>query len=118
MRFAGRRVTEAREAAGLSKTDLAFRVRRLNHELRPDASAISKIERDLHDPSANLVAAIAQATGQDIDFFYEAEGEDGEAEADMEAALARKLRASANRKMGEAAAELVEAAELDRRVTR
>jgi len=108
MKFSGARVTEARVGAGLSKSDLAFAVRRLNPDLRPDASAISKIERGDHEPKANLLAAIATATGRDIDFFYEAEGDDAEAEELVAALRARATKAAAHRRIGEAVEELVE----------
>lgn len=93
----------------MSQGDLAIAVRAANPGLRPDGSAVSKIERGLSTPSANFVAALATATGHEIEFFYEAEGEDGEAVDELEAALIRRVAAAAQQRLGEAVSDLVHA---------
>lgn len=88
MKFSRHRFVKARLEAGLSQGDLAFRARQHNPDLKPDAAAISNYETGKHTPSANMLAAVAQATGRDIEFFYESGGED---DLEEEAALPTHL---------------------------
>lgn len=84
MKLAGK-IKEARLGAKMSQDDLAFAVRRVTAgKLTPAATEISRYERDRHVPRAELVAAIAKATGRDLEFFL---NESEEADPDEEAAL-------------------------------
>lgn len=81
----GLKIRTARLAKGMSQDDLAFAARRVtNGALTPAASDISRYERGKHMPRAEMVAAIAKATGHDLEFFL---AESEESEPDEEAAL-------------------------------
>jgi len=76
VRFSGHRLTQARLAADMSQTDLAVAVRKASPRLKANPSDISRYESGKTTPGANVLAAIAKATGQEIDFFYEQGGDD------------------------------------------
>lgn len=83
--FSRKQLTQARLAASMTQDDLAFALRRVTRgDLKTNAQAISKWERGKHTPTSEAVAAIAAATGQEIGFFYEdnGNGEDDEEEAE------------------------------------
>lgn len=61
----------------MSRADLAHAIRK-STELKASERGVRGWERDEYAPSAAAVAAIAQATGRDIEFFY-ANGDEQEA---------------------------------------
>lgn len=89
MRFRPDRVTQARLAADMSRADLAFAVRALTGgDVKASERSVRGWEKGEYQASGTAVAAIAKATGHDIEFFYESGGEDDEEE---EAALPANL---------------------------
>ena len=62
----GRRVRAAREAAGFTQTELAAIL-----GLTRGRSAISDIEREMHDPRFSLMCGIADAVDKPLDYFRE-----------------------------------------------
>lgn len=86
----GTKIRNARQTANMSQDDLAFAARRAsNGQVSPAATDISRYERGLHLPRADMIGAIAKATGHDIEFFL---AESDEAEPDEEAALSELAR--------------------------
>lgn len=69
----GRRIRDARLAANMSRTDLAI-------SIRSSERNIARWESGQNQPRISSVAAIADATGHDIDFFLSGseEAEDDE----------------------------------------
>lgn len=70
----GTRIRDARLKAGMTQTDLA-------HAIRTSDRNIARWEAGDNQPRISSVAAIARATGHDIDFFLEASPEDDDEEA-------------------------------------
>lgn len=88
----GARIRAARRARDLSQEALAHAVWRVTSDrLTPAATDISRYERGKHAPRAEMIAAIATATGHDLEFFL---NDSEEAEPDEEAALRRLARDS------------------------
>ena len=88
--FLARRLRQAR--GHLSQEDLAYKVREVSKgKLTPAPTDISRYERSVHAPRMQMLAAIAKATGKDIEFFL---NESDEGDDDEEAAL-RTLAISA-----------------------
>lgn len=79
-RFNPARMKQARLGAGFTHSDLA-------RQIGKSETNVGRWERGQHEPRGEAVAAIARATGHDIEFFY-TEG-DGEADDDAEAAMRR-----------------------------
>jgi transcriptional regulator with XRE-family HTH domain len=79
-RFSPARMKEARLGAGFTHADLA-------RQTGKSETNVGRWERGQHEPRGAAVAAIARATGHDIEFFY-TEGE-GDADDDAEAAMRR-----------------------------
>lgn len=79
----GPRIEQARLKAGMSRGDLAFRVRELSgSRFKTTERNVRDWERGTHAPRAEVVPLIAKATGHPIEFFYEAGGDtDDEEEA-------------------------------------
>jgi transcriptional regulator with XRE-family HTH domain len=77
---------QIRKARGSeSQESLAWRVREASKgTLTPAPTDISRYERGVHAPRMAMLAAIAKATGKDIEFFL---NESEEADDDEEAAL-------------------------------
>lgn len=86
--FANRhRIKEARLAANMSRADLAFAIRQhTGGQIKATERGVAGWERGEYSPSDGVVPAIAAATGQEIAFFYEQDGDDEE-----EAELLRDL---------------------------
>lgn len=61
-KFSGKKIREARHAAGLTQAALA-------HAINTRERNIIRWENDQHDPRFEHVAAIAEATGKPLDFF-------------------------------------------------
>ena len=81
--FLARRLVKAR--GGLSQETLAYKIRDISGgHLTPAATDISRYERGVYAPRMVMLAAIAKATGKDIEFFL---NESDEADDDEEAAL-------------------------------
>lgn len=79
------KIRQARLTRDMSQDDLAYAIRRVTDgKLTPATTDISRYERDRHAPRAEMVAAIAKATGHDLEFFL---AESDEADPDEEAAL-------------------------------
>lgn len=79
-RFSRERMKQARLKAGFTHADLA------RHTGKSETN-VGRWERGQHEPRGESVAAIARATGHDIEFFYiDGDGEDDE---DPEAAMRR-----------------------------
>jgi transcriptional regulator with XRE-family HTH domain len=75
------RIEKARLASDMSRADLAFAVRRVTDgRLKPTEQTVRRWAQGKHLPSADAVSAIATATGNDIDFFYEQDGDDADEE--------------------------------------
>lgn len=83
----GKKIRDARTAAGgMTQDGLAFAVWRVtNNKITPTGTDISRYERGKHLPRAEMVAAIAKATGHPLEFFL---SETEEADPDEETALA------------------------------
>lgn len=63
----------------MSRADLAYAVRRVTDgRLKPTEQAIGRWANGKHTPREGLIAAIAAATGKEISFFYEPDGDDDE----------------------------------------
>lgn len=77
----GSRIRDARLSAGLSQSQLA-------RVIRTSERNIARWENSQNQPRISSVAAIAQATGRDIDFFLTGSSE---ADDDEEAAQALTL---------------------------
>lgn len=81
-----RRIDRARLAANMSHADLAFAVRHVTDgRLKPTEKSIRSWIKGKtaggHTPREGAIAAIAAATGQSIEFFYEADSADDEEDA-------------------------------------
>lgn len=78
------RIEKARLGANMSRADLAFAVRRVTSDrLKPTEQTIKRWAQGKHQPGGDAVAAIATATGHEIAFFYEQDGDDDEEEAEL-----------------------------------
>lgn len=79
------RIKEARLSANMSRSDLAYEIRRLTKEsIRATERSVTRWENRVNAPSDGVVPAIAAATGKPIQFFYavsETEGDDDDEEA-------------------------------------
>jgi transcriptional regulator with XRE-family HTH domain len=73
---------EARLGSGFTHSDLA-------RHIGKSETNVGRWERGQHEPRGEAVAAIARATGHEIEFFY-TEGE-GDADDDAEAAMRRLI---------------------------
>lgn len=73
-RVNGSKIREARLASGMSQTQLA-------RKIGTTEKNISRWENTLNQPRLASVAAIAQATGHDIDFFLTESSEDDDEES-------------------------------------
>lgn len=62
------RIHEARVEAGLTQSDLAYRLRDIG--ISADERSVRRWETGQNEPRANVIPAIAQATGKQIEFFY------------------------------------------------
>lgn len=82
--FSPRRLTEAREGAKLTQSKLARRMDTREQN-------VTRWESGLNVPNANAVAAMAQATGRDIEFFYTEADPDADAEEAAMRSRARKI---------------------------
>ena len=77
----GDRIYQARLAANMSRSDLAYEIRRLSKgRHRTEPSLIGRWETGQNTPSANLLPLIAKATGKSMDFFYTEEATSAEEE--------------------------------------
>lgn len=84
-RFNPGRMKEARLSAGFTHADLA-------RETGKSETNVGRWERGQHEPRGESVAAIARATGHDIEFFYtEGDEEEDDAEAAMRRVAAAML---------------------------
>ena len=73
------KIMEARLKADMSRADLAHAIRKATgNELKASERGVRGWERDEYAPSAAAIAAIAKATGNEIEFFY-ANGDNQEA---------------------------------------
>lgn len=81
----GSRIKQARLAAGMSQLQLA-------RAIRSSEKNISRWENGMNQPRIESAAAIAAATGHDLDFFLTASADDEDEEADPMAVLTRALR--------------------------
>ncbi len=81
------RIRSARLAAGLSRDRLALRA-------RTSARNIARWEDGNNAPRSEALAAIAEATGQDVAYFFSNgdESETDEEDADLDAALLVALK--------------------------
>lgn len=94
--FSGKRIRQARELRGLTQDELARRINKTQ-------AAITHIERGFKEPSADLVAAIAQYTRFPISFF----ASDPTVEFPVEVLLFRARKAM-TRRAAQAAARYAE----------
>lgn len=75
------RIYQARLKAGMTQDDLVHALRTILQRThgddapKPNQVSVSRWERGIHSPSADIVAAVAEVTGQPIDFFYEQDEE-------------------------------------------
>jgi transcriptional regulator with XRE-family HTH domain len=78
------RIEKARHAADMSRADLAFAVRRVtNGRLKPTEQTIRRWAQGKHLPREGAIAAIASATGHEISFFFEQDGDEDDEEAEL-----------------------------------
>ena len=95
------RIVQARLAANMSRADLAYAIRSASGgQIKANEQSVRRWEKALHSPSADGIAAIAQATGHDIEFFYTEADPDGD-EDDMAALLMAALSAFVDSKLRE-----------------
>lgn len=81
------RIYQARLAADMSRTDLAHAIRiHTNGAIKASERSVRRWEKGEHAPSDGVIPAIAQATGKDIDFFYEQNG-DGSSDDEDESSM-------------------------------
>lgn len=73
--FSPKRFEQARLAANMSRGDLAHEIR-LRAKSKASERHVAGWEKGEYEPSGTVVAAVARATGKDIEFFYEQGGED------------------------------------------
>lgn len=78
-----KRIEKARLAANMSHADLAFAVRQATAgRLKPTEKSIRNWIKGKdaggNNPREGVIAAIAAATGQSIEFFYEVDADDDE----------------------------------------
>lgn len=90
--FSGRRLRQARYAHGWSQARLA-------REAGIRERQIIRMENEQHTPRADMVAAVANATGRPLDFFFEdgASRERAEAADDEEDDLMGALTSTIDR---------------------
>ena len=81
----GTRIRDARLSAGMTQSDLA-------NEIRTSDRNIARWEAGQNQPRISSVAAIAKATGHDIDFFLTASADDDDEEAALSETLDGYLR--------------------------
>lgn len=87
--FNPKRIESARLRADMSHADLAYEVRRVTSgRLKPTEQSIRRWIGGRHVPREGVIAAIAVATGQSIEFFYELNPDDD----DEDEALLRDLQ--------------------------
>jgi transcriptional regulator with XRE-family HTH domain len=72
----GERIMKARLDAKMSRADLAHAIR-TDTDLKASERGVRGWELDEYAPSAAAIAAIAKATGKDIEFFY-SEGQEAQ----------------------------------------
>jgi transcriptional regulator with XRE-family HTH domain len=78
------RIVAARLGAGLSRDELAIRA-------RTSARNIARWEKEGIQPRGEHITAIAEATGQEVGYFFsEDESEDGDADLDAQLLAAFK----------------------------
>jgi transcriptional regulator with XRE-family HTH domain len=88
--FLARQITRAR--GHITQEDLAYRVREVTGgKLTPAATDISRYERAVHAPRMAMLAAIAKATGRDIEFFLTEADEDEDEESALRALATNAL---------------------------
>ena len=75
LRVNGFRIKEARLAAGMSQSQLA-------QAIRTSERNIARWENTKTQPRVESVAAIAEATGREVDFFLSVNGADGSSTGD------------------------------------
>ena len=95
--FNPRSVQQARLRTNMSQADLAYRLRDLG--IAATERSIRRWESGDNEPRANVIPAIAEATGHAIEFFYTGTEDD---EPDLEAALMGSLRALVRQAVREA----------------
>lgn len=81
-------IVTARLGANMSRGDLAYEVRNRTG-FKTTERNVRDWEKGVHGPRDGVIVAIANATGRDIEFFYEAGGDtDDEEEAALPDAMA------------------------------
>ncbi|MCR4340087.1 MAG: helix-turn-helix domain-containing protein [Gemmatimonadaceae bacterium] len=101
LRFSPKQLETARLGADMSREDLAFESRQFTAK-KVSARSIRGYEKGEYVPGSDVLAALAKATGRDIEFFY-ANGSEQEAalsgdtfrERDGSSAGASRSRAAA-----------------------
>jgi transcriptional regulator with XRE-family HTH domain len=82
-RVSGNRIREARVTAGMSQSQLAGKIRTSEKNIR-------RWENETNAPRFDSVAAIAKATGRDLEFFLN-ESEEADDEAALQAMATEAL---------------------------
>jgi transcriptional regulator with XRE-family HTH domain len=80
--FSPHRLVQARLKAGMTQSDLAFKVRDLSgSRFKVTQAQVSKWEAGRSTPQADVIPVIAEATGKSIEYFYASGADDDEEEA-------------------------------------
>lgn len=79
-----KQIEKARLAANMTHADLAFAIRSVTAgQLRATEQSIRRWINGKHKPSDGVIPAIAEATGQSLEFFYMADSDDEEDDASL-----------------------------------
>lgn len=104
MTFRPRRLAQFRATRGMTQNDVAYELRR-RHGMKADQAQIARWESGQHTPRAGVIPAIADVLGVSIDQLY-GDGEDDEEEADALDLVDRAIKALADHREYDLAAEL------------
>jgi transcriptional regulator with XRE-family HTH domain len=85
----GRRIAQARDAAGLTQAELATKI-----PGKADGTQVSKWERGVHRPGDDTLDQIAQALGKDIAWFLVSEPKPAAATPDLMGELSASASAA------------------------
>jgi len=79
-----KQISRARLAANMSRADLAFAVRRVTDgQIKSTERGVRGWEKGEYRPSDGVIPAVAAATGQSIEFFYELDADDDEGDPEL-----------------------------------
>jgi transcriptional regulator with XRE-family HTH domain len=102
------RIKEARLRANMSRADLAYAIRdATGGRIKATERSVRRWERREHAPADGVVPAIAQATGEDISYFYGDDDTEEDDVSDPVAALTDAIKALVRAERREHIDELV-----------